>query len=389
MAGAASSAQETVVPAGREVDPFHDFRRQDLAYTGPEDESPDLDELNEVVIGWFGPSDSAHPIHGDLWVAASIAVDEANRAGGWNGIPFRLLPRWSENVWGSGVSQVAHMAYADRTWAILGSVDGASTHLAEQVVAKARLPLVSPVSTDESVNLAGVPWMFSLAPGDHLWAPPLAHRIIETVGEGAFFLVTVTDHDSRLSAEVLLDELARLDRGPARRLDVNPETTDAAVSVSRLELTEAAALLLVAGPEDGARLLRTIREKGFTGPVFGTPQLARRRFLELAADIADGLHVPVLLEPDRSPERRVFTQLFAQRTGTAPDWAAAHTYDATRILLHAIRAAGLSRTGIRQALVELSPWQGVTGSIEWDPTGQNMRAITTVATVRDGQVVVE
>jgi ABC-type branched-subunit amino acid transport system substrate-binding protein len=374
---------------GQGVDPFHDFREQDLDYKGPEDEIPDLDELSEVVIGWFGPADSAHPLHGDLWVAASIAVDEANRDGGWRGLPFRLAPRWSENVWGSGVSQVAQMAYQDRAWAILGSVDGASTHLAEQIVAKARLPLVSPVSTDESVNLAGVPWMFSLAPGDHLWAPLLAQRVVDTAGNGPFFLIAVTDHDSRLTTEALLDELARLDRGPAMRLDVLPATTDAAGSVSRLELTEAVALLLVAGPEDGARLLRAVREKGFTGPVFGTPPLARRRFLELAAGAAEGLRVPALLEPGSAPERRVFARLFAQRTGSAPDWAAAHTYDATRLLLEAIRTAGLSRTGIRQTLVEISPWKGVTGIIEWDPTGQNMRAVETIGIVEDGHLVVE
>ena len=139
---------------------------QTLDYAGPRTADEIPDDLTEVAIGWFGPADPAHPLHGDLWTAAPLAVEEANRAGGWNGLPFRLLPRWSENVWGSGVSQVARMVYEDRVWAILGSVDGAATHLAEQIVAKARLPLVSPVSTDESVNLAGVPWMFSLAPAD-------------------------------------------------------------------------------------------------------------------------------------------------------------------------------------------------------------------------------
>ncbi|MGB5752976.1 MAG: ABC transporter substrate-binding protein, partial [Thermoanaerobaculia bacterium] len=169
LRGQPSSPQQTTGD-----DPYHEFRLQPLEYVGPATEGPDLASLTEVAIGWFGPSDPDHALHGDLWVAANLAVEEANEAGGLHGLPVRLVPRWSENPWGTGVGQVARMVHEDQVWAILGSVDGSGTHLAEQVVAKARLALVSPVSTDESVNLAGVPWMFSLAPGDHLWAPLIA-----------------------------------------------------------------------------------------------------------------------------------------------------------------------------------------------------------------------
>jgi hypothetical protein len=125
------------------------------------------------------------------------------------------------------------MVYEDRAWAILGSVHGTATHLAEQVVAKARLPLVSPVSTDESVNLAGVPWMFSVAPADHLWAPVLAENLAATADSGAFALIAVTDHDSRLATEAVLDALIALDRAPSYRLDLRPDTTELDSSLAR------------------------------------------------------------------------------------------------------------------------------------------------------------
>jgi ABC-type branched-subunit amino acid transport system substrate-binding protein len=282
------------------------------------------------------------------------------------------------------------MVYEDHVWAILGSVDGATTHLAEQVVAKARLPLVSPVSTDESVNLAGVPWMFSVAPADHQWAPALVRGLIESLGEGTFALVTGTDHDSRLATATLLDELARWDRGPSLRLDLRPGATALDERLARLDLSQQAALLLVAGPEDGARLLLALRAVGFEGTVFGTPRFARRHCLETAGDAADGLRVPLLGGAVRdSEDDSGFARLFRQRTGFEPDWAAGHTYDATRLLLQAIRTAGLSRTGIREALVALSPWQGLTGAIEWEGTGQNRRPVTTVATIRDGRLTVD
>jgi branched-chain amino acid transport system substrate-binding protein len=373
--------------AAADVEPFHDFRAAPLDYVGP-------DELvvgawTRLTIGWFGPSDPQHPLHGDLWTAARLAVDEANEAGGWRGVPFELVPRWSENVWGTGVSLVARMVYEDAVLAILGSIDGSSTHLAEQIVAKARLPLVNPVATDDSIHLAGVPWMFSVAPADSQWAPAVATTLLETVGAAGFTLVTATDHDSRLATRALLDELARLGRGPTLRLDLRPGEDSLAGRIARLDLLNQSALLLVAGAEDGARILGAVRAAGFAGPVFAGPRLARRHALQLAGSNAEGLRVPLLGPTRSSTNTAAFTRRFRQATGSDPDWAAEHAYDAARVLLDAIRAAGPSRAGIRQALAETASRDGVSGRIDWDPTGQNRRPVTTVATVRDGRLTVD
>jgi len=327
-------------------------------------------------------------LHGDPWTAATLAVEEANETGGLHGLPIRLVPHWSENPWGTGVGQVARMVHEDQIWAILGSVDGPGTHLAEQIVVKALLPLVSPVSTDESVNLAGVPWMFSLAPGDHLWAPLLARGLLEAIGDGSFALLAATDHDSRLAARELMEELALLDRGPALRIDLPPGESALAPSLQRLGDASPTATMVIAGSTESALLVRALRQSGFAGPIFGGPQVGRRAFLDSAGAAAEGVALPLLFDPTSGrPETELFLQRFQERTGARPDWAAAHTYDATRLLLESIRQAGLNRAAIRQALAQLTPWQGVTGIVDWDPTGQNRRPVRRLATIRGGIIV--
>jgi ABC-type branched-subunit amino acid transport system substrate-binding protein len=385
----ATTGQQAGQSGEQEREPFHDFRRQTLDYGGPEDRGPDPASADEIVIGWFGPADPADPVHGDLWTAASMAIEEANRDGDGTGAPLRLVPRWSENVWGNGVTQLVRLVYEDGARAILGSVDSAATHLAEQIIVKARLPLVSPVSTDESVNLAGVPWMFSVVPGDHIWAPTLAERVAAIAAEGPVALVTTTDHDSRLATEVVVEEMTKRDLAPAMRLDLPTGTTMPTDQLARLDLERLRAVLLVAAPDEGAEILLALASAGFAGQVVATPQTARRRCLDRAGSSADGTLVPLLVDPDTSAAHEDFAARFQERTGARPDWASAHTYDATRLLAAAIRKAGLSRTAIRRALIELSPWPGVTGPIEWDPTGQNQRSVTKMATVRDGRLVVE
>jgi ABC-type branched-subunit amino acid transport system substrate-binding protein len=149
-----------------------------------------------------------------MWRAACLAIDQANQTGGYRGAPFRLVAGWAENPWGSGVTQITRMVYVHNVWAIIGGIDGPSTHLAEQVAAKARLTLLSPVCTDRTANLANVPWMFSCLPQDHLQAPVLAEAIAQTVNG-----LTVRRLDGLTVRRLDGLTVRRLDGWTVRRLD--------------------------------------------------------------------------------------------------------------------------------------------------------------------------
>ena len=51
-----------------------------------------------------------------------MAIDEANEAGGYEGLPFRLVPVWSEDPWGTGVARLSQAVYRDGLLAILGTM---------------------------------------------------------------------------------------------------------------------------------------------------------------------------------------------------------------------------------------------------------------------------
>ncbi len=136
-------------------------------------------------------------------------------------------------------------------------------------------------------------------------------------------------------------------------------------------------ILISAGPDDAARLVKAFRQSGIKGAVFGTAPLGRRRFLHLAGPAAEGVRFPLLFPPRQPNERtRHFVRKFKARCGAEPDYAEACTYDAATLLLQAICSGTLSRARIRQALSQSSPWQGISGPITWDGTGQNTRAVS-------------
>lgn len=367
---------------GRKV--FFDARMHQTTYAGPGREEPAPDSINEVLIGYFGPSAPSHPEAYEMWYAACLAVDQANQAGGYKGLPFRLVAGWSDNPWGSGVTEVTRMAYVHKVWAIIGGIDGSSTHLAEQVVAKARLTLLSPASTDKTVNLANVPWMFSCLPADHLLTPVLAKAIASHVEKRPFLLVSAVDHDSHLFAVELVKSLAQYHLTPFYHFEFNPKERDFTELVERIVRTRAHALILIADGKPSAHLIRAVREKDFTGLIFGGPCMGRISFLKQADKAAEGVIFPLLYTAGESSKD--FEEKFTSRFGHCPDYVAAHSYDAVRLLISAIRKAGLNRARIRDAVSELSPWNGVTGTIKWDSLGGNNRAVR-LGTVRDGRII--
>lgn len=363
---------------------FYDARKLETNYAGPGREELAPTDINEVLIGYFGPGAASHPEGGDMWCAASLAIEEANRAGGYNDLPFRLISGWSDNPWGTGISKVVRMTYVDNVWAIIGGIDGPSTHLAEQVVAKARLTLLSPASTDKTVNLANVPWMFSCLPGDHLQAPILAHAIASRIGQKPFLLVSAVDHDSHLFTVELARFFGQHKLLPLYHFEFEPEEKDFTELAEKIVETKAHSLVLIAGAEQSAYLISAVREQNFTGPVFGGPCMGRRSFLEEAGRAAEGVIFPLLYTPRKNSDS--FEKKFTSRFGYRPDYLASQTYDTVNILVAAIRKAGLNRARIRDAVRELSPWAGVTGAVKWDTLGSNSRTVQ-LGTVKAGRVI--
>jgi hypothetical protein len=84
-----------------------------------------------------------------------------------------------------------------------------------------------------------------------------------------------------------------------------------------------------------------------------------------------------------------FGRAFTNRFGYQPDYTARYGYETARLLVAAIRRAGLNRTRIRDAVRDLSPWEGVAATIEWDGLGRNrlLPADSAICTIPEGPLV--
>ncbi len=326
--------------------------------------------LSEVKIGYFGPNDPDDALSGDLWLAASLAIEELNRDDGYQGIPYRLIQGWSKNPWGTGITLVTRMVFEERVWALIAPVDGPSAHLAEQVIAKARLPLLNPGSSDRTVNLAYVPWVFSCLPGENLQVPVIFQALIEKTGERPFVLISATDHDSRVLATEFERYISTRGVSPALHVKYNPGEKRSLQPLDDIGET-VGAFVILAGPRESAEIVKTIRPR-FKASLIGGPAMGRSLFLSQAGSSSAGVLFPLL---GRAELNDSFVMKFRERYNRTPDFAARQTYDSVRLLALAIEKAGLERERIRDAIRDLAPWEGVNGIVDWDEFGQNRRKV--------------
>lgn len=355
--------------------PYKDGRRTPTTFEGPGRETPEPEHVREVLIGYYGPADESHPEGGLLWQGATLAIEEANRGGGYKGLPFRLVAAWSENPWRAGAALITRMAVVDRVWAIVGSIEGAGTHLAEQVAVKALLSLVNPAATDRSIHMAGVPWMFSIVPGDDMHSAVLARALHGRT----LVLLSATDHDSRAFCAYLKAACARENTKLRLQLEFEPGRPDLSELARHAAEARPDAIAVVAGARDSARLVKLLRDEAFPGLIAGSPRFGRAAFAAQAGAAAEGALFPWAGEPAPA-----FRRSFAGRFGNQPDYAAAGAYDAVRVVVAAIRQAGLNRARIRDAIAALPAGAGASGPIEWDEFGQNRRP-PALAVIRSGQ----
>ena len=92
---------------------------------------------------------------------AKLAIEEWNARGGYlqRKIPFELDVRNDNGLWGSSGNEIINMAYKNEVWAILGTIDGANSHIAIRVALKAEVVMMNTGDTDPTFIETNIPWV--------------------------------------------------------------------------------------------------------------------------------------------------------------------------------------------------------------------------------------
>ena len=113
-------------------------------------------------------------------------------------------------VWGASSNEIVKMAYDEKVWAMLGSLDADSTHIALRVSLKTEVPIVNSASTDPTIPETLVPWYLTTIQDDRVQSYTLARRIYTDLGLGRIALLRVNSRYGRFGVLKFKDVSRRL-----------------------------------------------------------------------------------------------------------------------------------------------------------------------------------
>jgi branched-chain amino acid transport system substrate-binding protein len=327
--------------------------------------------INEVRIGLFLPKDVQNKSTQALNQAAILAIEEINNKGGYEGLPFRLISRWSNNPWGSGSKEMIKLAYQDSVLAVIGSVNGDATHIAEQIATKAWLPLLSPVSADPTLTNIRIPWIFRLPPDFKAQSQVLLEESSAYIQMKKIGVITENNHDGRTFAEDIIESMGKYKISPEFHFQISPSDLDINSIVQRILSFSPNSIIICLSADNIIKLLDELGNYVNHINIL-MPWILELNYGEITQFYSGDIYYINPFSRSSNPAYNEFERKYTKSYKQKPSFGAAYIYDAIQLIAKAINKNGLSRTGLRDALSEIEDFEGVTGKIKWDNGGGNI-----------------
>jgi branched-chain amino acid transport system substrate-binding protein len=334
-------------------------------FTGTSGDFSTASDLDAINIGLFLPIQE----NPQIVQAAELAISEYNDQGGYKGKNFRLIQRWAENPWLAGSKEMIKLIYEDSVWAIIGSHNGSATHIAEQVVTKARVSLIAPISSDPTLNYVNIPWMFRMPPDFRVQAGHLFSEGIMKHSGRRIGIITASSHDGRIFSHEMKKVLE--DNATAAIFHLNiPEQFEIKDIISRIKTFNPDGIVLYLSPDNLTTIIAKLDRMNDHLTIY-IPWIPGINSISLESTNNITIYQLMPFSVMNNKKYASFKDRFSDEYGTVPNAGSAYTYDALCLVMNAIKKSGLNRMEIRSAIATNSPAAGVTGNISWDNGGGN------------------
>ncbi|MFH0843408.1 MAG: ABC transporter substrate-binding protein [Bacteroidota bacterium] len=352
-------------------------------------EIPAPTDLKEVRLGFLGPLEGSviMPLGVQMMQGAVLAIEEANKKGGYRGIPFKLMIHNDFGLWGAAANEVVKMD-DEGVWAWVGTIDDINSHVAIRASLKLEIPVINPGDPDPTYTETNIPWVLRNIPDDRQSSYALVNQIYKLEKYTRVALMRANNRYGRVGTVHFNRSATRIGYPPIIEERFNDLETDFTAQLERIKKINPDAILIWGNAKESGLIVKQIRELGMTQPLYGSDRMVNPEFFEYAGKYAENVITTCQYNPAANdPKLKAFQANYYKRFEMEPNVFAAHSYDAINMIIEAINKVGLNRALIRDILTDLKTfqgYQGVTGVVIFDGAFNNLRPIF-MARVNDGK----
>jgi len=330
---------------------------------------PSFGAENSLNIGAVFPLSGRTSSYGiDALRGVNLAIGQINQSGGISGKTVSLLVRDTAGQSARTTQEIQSLIQDENVLALIGPITSVNAAAAAAVAQENRTPLILPAATSAHITEIG-DFVFRICFTDPLHSRALVSFARNTLRAGRAGIIHEegSSYSSRLAdlfaarftedgGEIVFHESfphdpPNLDSLVDRAIDIGPDLLflphptipEAAAVVNRIAARHAKVVLLGADGWESAELFRLAGKNITPGQVFISS------------------HYSLQVGGLRNSE---YVEAFRKTYGAPPSATASLGYDAALVLRDAIaRTPALTGEGIRQALLQTTGFEGVTGRI--------------------------
>jgi len=345
----------------------------------------------EIKIGLITPLSGDVKTFGEsVRNAFLIAVEEANARGGVAGMKIAYVLQDDKNDATEAANVANLLVNQQRVKAIVGSVTSKATIPVSDIIQAARIPTISPTATNPKVTVADgkrKDYMFRACFIDPFQGSVMAKFSRETLkAKNAAILYDASNDYSKGIAEFFRDAFRKQGGKVAAFESYGKDDVDFSALLTKVKASGADVLFLPDYYNKVGLIAKQVQEKGLKVRLVGPDGWDSPDLVKIAGSAIEGGYFSNHYSPDDlRPEVAAWVKKYKEKHGQVPDALGTLAYDATNLLLEAIRKAGSDDPKkIREALASIKGFDGVTGKATIDRNGDSIKGAA-ILKIEDGK----
>ena len=352
-----------------------------LAFLFPALVAVDPSHAKEIKIGLITPLSGDVKTFGEsVRNSFLIAVEEANAKGGVAGMKITYVIQDDKNDATEAANVANLLVNQQRVKAIVGSVTSKTSIPVSDIIQSAKIPTISPTATNPKVTVADgkrKDYMFRACFIDPFQGTVMAKFSRETLkGNSAAVLFDASNDYSKGIAEVFRDAFRKQGGKVAAFESYGKDDVDFSALLTKVKASGADVLFLPDYYNKVGLIAKQVQEKGLKVRLVGPDGWDSPDLVKIAGSAIEGGYFSNHYSPDDlRPEVVAWVKKYKEKHGQVPDALGTLAYDATNLLLEAIRKAGSDDPEkIREALASIKDFKAVSGKSTLDRNGDSIKS---------------
>lgn len=258
-------------------------------------------------------------------------------------------------------------ATIDRYPIIIGEAASSVSKAMSAITANNKVLQISPISS--SPELTADDYFFRVCPSDAFQATISAKWVFEE-GHKKVGILYVNNSWGNSLQELFKSNYEMLGGKVVAVESSNEGDRDFKVQITKLLQSGADAIYCPTYGKEGGTILKQFKELGNKLPIYGADVWSSPELLATAKDAAEGIKI---VKPSElsSDSYNSFKAKFKDRYNSEPDVYAAYSYDVVMILKNAVNANAVTGEQIKNYLLNMPEFIGVTGPTKFDSNGDS------------------